>query len=58
MVCGDAMLLEVIELQVPNRKPISGKDFVNGMRIHPGEKFVRVADNEDKHSDGIRDGIQ
>jgi len=41
VVCGDAMLLEVIELQVPNRKPISGKDFVNGMRIHPGEFSFR-----------------
>jgi methionyl-tRNA formyltransferase len=43
--CGDGALLEVLEIQAPNRKPLSGKDFANGMRIMPGEKFDRITDN-------------
>ena len=46
VVCGDTRILEVLELQVHNRKPLSGKDFVNGFRIQPGEKFERVTDND------------
>jgi methionyl-tRNA formyltransferase len=39
VVCGDSALLEVLELQLPNRKPQSGMDFVNGFRVAPGEKL-------------------
>jgi methionyl-tRNA formyltransferase len=46
VVCGDGRLLEVLELQLPNRKPSSGRDFLNGLRVQPGEKFEPVMDNE------------
>jgi methionyl-tRNA formyltransferase len=46
VVCGDGTLLEVLEVQLPNRKPSSGRDFLNGLRIQPGEKFEPVMDNE------------
>jgi methionyl-tRNA formyltransferase len=36
---GDGRLLELLEVQMPNRKPQSGMDFVNGFRVMPGEKF-------------------
>jgi methionyl-tRNA formyltransferase len=39
VACGDGMLLELVELQLPNRKAQSGMDFVNGSRVRPGEKF-------------------
>jgi len=40
--CGDGLLLELLEVQMPNRKPQSGLDFVNGFRVEPGEKFDSV----------------
>ena len=39
VVCGDGALLELLEIQVPNRKPQTGSDFVNGFRVVTGEKF-------------------
>src|SRR5206468_157442 len=30
VVCGDGTLLEVLEIQLPNKKAQSGADFVNG----------------------------
>jgi methionyl-tRNA formyltransferase len=38
VVCGEGML-EILELQLPNRKSQSGMDFLNGMRVQPGERF-------------------
>jgi methionyl-tRNA formyltransferase len=38
-VCGDGNLLELLEVQLPNRKPQTGMDFVNGFRITSGEKM-------------------
>lgn len=38
VVCGDALLLELKELQLEGRKRVSARDFVNGMRLAPGEK--------------------
>ena len=38
-VCGDGALLELLELQLPNRKPQSGMDFLNGFRVAAGEKL-------------------
>ena len=35
VVCGDGILLELLEVQLPNRKPQTGMDFVNGFRIAP-----------------------
>ena len=43
--CGAGTILDVLELQPENRKPVSGKDFVNGARVRPDEKFQAVADN-------------
>jgi methionyl-tRNA formyltransferase len=39
VVCGDSKLLELLEVQFPNRRPQTGMDFVNGFRVAPGEKF-------------------
>ena len=39
VVCGDGALLELLEIQVPNRKPQTGSDFVNGFRVVNGEKL-------------------
>ena len=39
VACGDGIGLELIEVQLPGRKPVSGKDFANGMRIQPGDSF-------------------
>ena len=44
--CGEGSVLEVLELQPQNRKPVSGSDFANGARLQPGEKFERLEDNE------------
>jgi hypothetical protein len=33
------MLLDLLEVQLPNRKPQTGLDFVNGMRIASGERL-------------------
>jgi methionyl-tRNA formyltransferase len=43
--CGDSAILELITVQVQNRKPVSGFEFANGARIQPGEKFDVVMDN-------------
>ena len=40
VACGDGVLLELIEVQLPGKKPVSGSDFANGMRIQPGESFT------------------
>lgn len=38
-VCGGATLLEVLELQLEGRKRLSARDFTNGVRLTPGERF-------------------
>jgi methionyl-tRNA formyltransferase len=43
--CGDSRLLEILELQPENRKPVRGIEFANGARIQVGEKFEPLADN-------------
>lgn len=45
VACGDSVLLEILSIQPENRKPTTGKDFANGARIQPGEKFERMRDN-------------
>jgi methionyl-tRNA formyltransferase len=42
VVCGDGGCLEVLEVQLPNRKPQTGLDFVNGFRISTGEILHQV----------------
>jgi methionyl-tRNA formyltransferase len=37
VVCGEGTLLEILEIQPPNKKPQRGADFVNGMRVVSGE---------------------
>jgi methionyl-tRNA formyltransferase len=37
--CGDGVQLELIEVQFPSRKPVSGSDFANGMRVKTGDMF-------------------
>jgi methionyl-tRNA formyltransferase len=44
--CGDFLMVEIIELQPENRKPVRGVDFANGARIQAGEKFQPVTDNQ------------
>jgi methionyl-tRNA formyltransferase len=39
VACGDGVDLELIEVQLPGRKPVSGNDFANGMRIQVGDNF-------------------
>jgi methionyl-tRNA formyltransferase len=39
VACGDGVGLELIEVQLPGRKPVSGADFANGMRIQAGDCF-------------------
>jgi methionyl-tRNA formyltransferase len=39
VACGDGVGLVLIEVQLPGRKPVSGSDFANGMRIQPGDCF-------------------
>ncbi len=39
VACGGQTWLRVEELQLENRKRISALDFINGMKLSPGEKF-------------------
>jgi len=39
VVCGLGTLLEIFELQLEGRKRLPARDFLNGMRPSPGEKF-------------------
>ena len=45
VTCGGGTVLEILQLQPENRKPISGADFANGAHIRPDEKFERISDN-------------
>jgi methionyl-tRNA formyltransferase len=37
--CGDGTLLELLEVQLPGRRRVSGRDFANGARLTPAEKI-------------------
>jgi len=39
VVCGQQTLLEVGEVQLEGRKRIPARDFLNGVRLMPGERF-------------------
>jgi methionyl-tRNA formyltransferase len=45
VVCGDGKHLEILSIQPQNRKPVSGSDFANGVRIQADEKFEPLMDN-------------
>lgn len=38
-VCGAGAALELVEVQLEGRKRVSGADFLNGFRLHPGERL-------------------
>jgi methionyl-tRNA formyltransferase len=40
VICGQGTLLELSELQLEGRKRLPVRDFLNGMKIAPGEKVV------------------
>lgn len=39
VACGDGVALELVEVQLPGRKPVAGRDFANGLRVQSGEVF-------------------
>jgi len=39
VVCAERTTLEITELQLAGRKRISARDFLNGVRLRPGEKL-------------------
>jgi methionyl-tRNA formyltransferase len=38
--CGDGRWLRVRRLQMPDRAPVSGRDFINGWRLREEDRFV------------------
>ncbi len=42
-VCGHGTGLELVEVQAEGRRRVSGADFLNGVRLQPGEKFDTTA---------------
>lgn len=38
--CGNESTLEIIELQLEGRKRVSARDFINGVRLAPGERLA------------------
>ncbi|GAB4123078.1 MAG: methionyl-tRNA formyltransferase [Acidobacteriota bacterium] len=40
VLCGDGRLVTVTELQMPGRRRLSARDFINGMRLSAGELFT------------------
>lgn len=43
VACGAGTALELVEVQVEGRRRISGHDFLNGVRLEPGEKLFTPA---------------
>lgn len=41
--CGDGRWLEILRLQMENRKPVSPQEFVNGFRVTPRERMTSLA---------------
>ena len=39
VACGDARFIEIIEAQLPCKKPLPAKDLINGKRIETGERL-------------------
>ena len=40
VVCGDGIVLEILEVQLPNRKPQTGLDFSMASESHPVKYFA------------------
>jgi methionyl-tRNA formyltransferase len=32
--CGEGTILELLEVKLAGKKPVSGRDFANGLRLH------------------------
>jgi len=41
--CGRGTALELVEVQMEGRRRVSAADFLNGIRLQPGEKFDTIA---------------
>jgi methionyl-tRNA formyltransferase len=39
VACGDMTALRVLELQLEGKQRVSARDFINGTRLHAGERF-------------------
>ena len=39
VACGEGTILGLERVQLAGRKPVAGKDFMNGERLRPGERF-------------------
>lgn len=37
VTCGEETILEILEVQLADRKRVSGRDFANGARLRPGD---------------------
>jgi len=37
--CGEGTALEILEVQMPAKEKVTGREFANGARLHPGELF-------------------
>jgi len=46
VTCGDRVRLHIMEVQLPGKKPVSGGDFANGMRMQAGEQFERESSQQ------------
>lgn len=39
--CGDESVLEVLQVQLPSKKPVAASGYVNGLQSRGGKLFVR-----------------
>jgi methionyl-tRNA formyltransferase len=44
--CGDGVQLELIEIQAPSRKAVSGSDFANGLHVRTGDSFQQEDESQ------------
>jgi methionyl-tRNA formyltransferase len=35
--CGEGTVLEILQVQKPAKSVVSGREYANGARLHPGE---------------------
>ncbi len=43
VTCGDGARLELLEVQLPGKKPVTARDFAHGSRVHTGEVLTLPA---------------
>jgi methionyl-tRNA formyltransferase len=39
VAAGDGQLLQLLQLQLEGRRPVSAREFAAGMRLKPGRRF-------------------